>query len=287
MDVEQFLNERSKEVETALAEYVDSWFGAPDRLVEAIQYCLFAGGKRLRPALVLEATRVCGGDTTVAMPAACAMEMIHTYSLVHDDLPAMDDDDLRRGKPTVHKAYDEATAILVGDALLTMAFDVAAKTDDAKVVRMIAGYAGVSGMVGGQFIDLASEGQDLDLEAMTELHTKKTGMMIAGSLICGAHLANASQEQGVALTHYGIAIGQAFQIADDILDVEGDESAIGKPIGSDEGNAKATYPALFGLEGAKQSAQTIVDKAIEHLAVFGEEADTLRALAQYIVDRDR
>ncbi|MFP6583055.1 MAG: farnesyl diphosphate synthase [Candidatus Hydrogenedentota bacterium] len=286
MDAEAFLKERGAQVEAALEEYISTWTDAPEHLVEAIRYALFAGGKRLRPALVLEVAKVCGGNPDDAMPVACALEMIHTYSLVHDDLPAMDDDDLRRGKPTVHKVFDEATAILVGDALLTMAFDVAAKADDIGIIRMIAAYAGVGGMVGGQFLDLASEGQTLGIEAVSELHARKTGALIIGAIRSGAIIADASSEQKTALTVYGVVIGRAFQVADDILDVTGDEAALGKPVGSDEGKKKSTYVSVLGLDAAKKSIRDTVDHAIDALSVFGPEADNLRALAQYIVDRD-
>lgn len=285
MDIPVFLQTRAEQVEAALESYLDSWEGAPKGLDEAIRYSLFAGGKRLRPALVLEAARVVGGDESAAMPAACALEMIHTYSLVHDDLPAMDDDDLRRGKPTSHKQYDEATAILVGDTLLTMAFDVAAQSGNAEVVGEIARAAGVAGMVGGQFIDLASEGESIGLEEMRHLHACKTGALICVSLRCGALLSGATDEQLAALSGYGECIGLAFQIADDILDIEGDEAALGKPVGSDEGNEKSTYPALLGLEKSKELAQRYVTDAVKSLEIFGAEADTLRALATYIAER--
>lgn len=285
MNVESFLKSRAEDVEAALKGYVDSWEGVPETLHEAIRYSLFAGGKRLRPALVLEAAKVVGSDEAAAMPAACALEMIHTYSLVHDDLPAMDDDDLRRGKPTSHKQYDEATAILVGDALLTMAFDVAAESDTMDVIREIAKAAGVAGMVGGQYLDLASEGKLIGLDELRRLHGCKTGALICASLRCGALLGNATAIQVDKLTTYGVSIGLAFQIADDILDVEGDEEALGKPVGSDEGNEKSTYPALLGMEQAKLLAVETADRAVEALADFGDEADTLRALALYIVER--
>lgn len=289
MDIESFLNTTAREVDAALNKVLDDWTDAPSKLVEATRYSLLAGGKRLRPALVLEAAKMLGGEATkdVAMPVACALEMIHTYSLVHDDLPSMDDDDLRRGKPTSHKAYDEATAILVGDGLLTMAFDVAAQSGNVEVIREIAQAAGGAGMVGGQFIDLASEGQSLDIDALQHLHRCKTGALITVSLRCGALLANANDAQLTALTEYGRNIGLAFQIADDILDVTGDESTLGKPIGSDEGNEKSTYPALLGLEAARTMADVLCESAQNALEHFGSEADTLHALAQYIVERKR
>ncbi len=285
MDVSDFLKSSAERVEAALESYLDSWEGAPEELDEAIRYSLFAGGKRLRPALVLEAARVVGDDESAAMHAACGLEMIHTYSLVHDDLPAMDDDDLRRGKPTSHKRYDEATAILVGDALLTMAFDAVAQTGNVDVIREIARAAGLAGMVGGQYLDLASEGKAVGLDELQHLHRCKTGALIRVSLRCGAMLADATEEHLKALTDYGECIGLAFQIADDILDVEGDEASLGKPVGSDEANAKSTYPALLGLEKAKALSNEAANQAVVFLEVFGPEADTLRALARYIVER--
>ena len=286
MDTEAFLKARSAQVDRALEDYVSSWDDVPAGLLEAIRYCLFATGKRMRPALVLEAAEICGGKIEDAMPAACAIEMIHTYSLVHDDLPAMDDDDLRRGKPTVHKAFNEATAILTGDALLTMAFDMAAKTGNARVVKKIARAAGVWGMVGGQYIDLQSEGMKLGLDALQHLHKCKTGALIKVSLDCGAILGGGTDAQVSALKGYGSGIGLAFQIADDLLDVTGDEAKTGKPIGSDAGHDKSTYPALLGLDEAKRMAKEVADAAVEQLSDFGEKAANLRALARYIVERD-
>lgn len=286
MDITEFLKTRAREVEAALEFYLATWEDVPPKLDEAIRYSLFAGGKRLRPALVLEATRVVGGDEAKAMPAACALEMIHTYSLVHDDLPAMDDDDLRRGKPTSHRKYDEGTAILVGDALLTMAFDIAAQSGNVQVIGEIARAAGVTGMVGGQFLDLASEGKSIGLEDLKILHACKTGALICVSLKSGAILGGATPDQQEALVKYGEYIGLAFQIADDILDIEGDEAALGKPIGSDQENEKSTYPALLGLNEAKAMASETAFQATAQLETFGSEADTLRGLATYIVKRN-
>jgi geranylgeranyl diphosphate synthase, type II len=285
MGTTEFLKTRAHEVETALEFYLATWENVPPKLDEAIRYSLFAGGKRLRPALVLEATRVVGGDETNAMPAACALEMIHTYSLVHDDLPAMDNDDLRRGKPTSHKKYDEGTAILVGDALLTMAFDIAAQSRNIQVITEIAQAAGINGMVGGQFQDLASEGKPIGLEELKHLHACKTGALISISLKIGSILGGANPDQQKALLNYGQYIGLAFQIADDILDIEGDQAALGKPIGSDQENNKSTYPALLGLSKAKIMATDAALQATTQLEIFGSEADTLCQLATYIIER--
>jgi geranylgeranyl diphosphate synthase type II len=227
------------------------------------------------------------GDDTCALPAACALEMIHTYSLIHDDLPAMDNDDLRRGRPTSHKVYGEATAILAGDALLTMAFDVAAQSGDLHVVREIAQAAGVSGMVGGQQLDLEAEHQQVDLDTLRRIHALKTGALIRASVRTGVLLANAENVQLDALTRYGEHLGLAFQIADDILDVTGTKETLGKPIGSDAANEKSTYPALLGLERARARAQEAIQAALDALAGFGPEADNFRALARFVVDREK
>ena len=282
-----FLEAKARAVETALHAYTAGWDGAPSTLAEAAEYSLFAGGKRLRPALALGACEIVSGDGAAAMPAACALEMIHTYSLIHDDLPAMDDDDLRRGRPTLHKVHGEATAILAGDALLTMAFDIAAECARTDVIREIARAAGIEGMVGGQQLDMQAEQHTLSLERLQEIHAKKTGALIRAAVRAGALLGGASGPQLDALTRYGEAIGLAFQIADDILNVVGSESAIGKPVGSDASKAKSTYPALLGLDGARARAAEAVENACQSLREFGEEAESFRALARYIIERDR
>jgi geranylgeranyl diphosphate synthase type II len=284
--VRTFLEEKAARTEAALRGYFAAWSGMPETLREAMHYSLFAGGKRLRPALALGAAAIVSGDDAAAMPAACAIEMIHTYSLIHDDLPAMDDDDLRRGKPTSHKVYGEAVAILAGDALLTMAFDVAAQSGSPRIVSEIARAAGAEGMVGGQVIDLMSEDKHLTLDELRHLHACKTGALIRASVRCGAILGGADDAQLDALTRYGEHIGLAFQIADDILDVVGTTEALGKQVGSDEANLKSTYPALLGLDRARQLADEAVADALAALEPFGPEADTFRALAQYIVDRE-
>lgn len=286
-DVTTFLSESAARTEAQLHTLLWRETTAPRGLVEAMEYSLMAGGKRLRPALALGAARVLGADEAVALPAACALEMIHTYSLIHDDLPAMDNDDLRRGRPTAHKAFGEATAILAGDALLTLAFEVLAEAGNSTVIREIAWASGVGGMAGGQFIDLASEGKQLNLEQLREIHRCKTGALIRVAVRSGALLAGATPVALLALTAYGEHIGLAFQIADDILDVVGDEAAIGKPVGSDIANEKATYPALLGLDRARTLAREAADAAIAALGDFGPEADLFRRLADFIVDRDR
>lgn len=283
---ETFLAEKAKKTETALEAYIASWGGVPHTLEKAIRYSLFAGGKRLRPALALGAAELVSGDDAVALPLACALEMIHTYSLIHDDLPAMDDDDLRRGKPTSHKVHGEAVAILAGDGLLTMAFDIAATSNNSVIIAEIARAAGVSGMVGGQLSDIESEGKSVDLDTLQGIHRAKTGALIRAAVRCGAILAGATQDELCALTQFGEDIGLAFQITDDILDVAGNEEALGKPIGSDKGKAKATYPDLLGLDEARRLAEETSDSAVSRLARFGAEADAFRAIANYIVQRD-
>lgn len=287
IDAEAFLREKGERTEAVMAALVDGWSDAPGGLLEAMRYSLLGGGKRLRPALALGAAELLTGDDAPAMPAACAIEMIHTYSLIHDDLPAMDDDDLRRGRPTLHKVYGEANAILAGDTLLTMAFDVAAEPGDARVVREIAQAAGVRGMAGGQYLDLASEGRPATVEALRRIHACKTGALIRAAVRCGALLAGAEGAALAALTAYAEHIGLAFQIADDILDVTGDETALGKPVGSDVANAKATYPSMLGLDQSRRLADEVTEEALAALAGFGPEAEAFRALARYIVTRDR
>lgn len=260
---------------------------APAGLLKAIRYSLFAGGKRVRPALALGAAEAVSGDSAVALPAACAIEMIHTYSLIHDDLPCMDDDDLRRGKPTLHKAFDEATAVLAGDGLHAMAFDVAADTGNAAVVQEIAQAAGITGMAGGQFIDLESEGKDLALDAVENLHRRKTGALMRVSVRAGAILAGADDAALCALTEYGEHVGLAFQIADDILDVVGDDAEMGKHSGMDEARGKLTYPSLVGVDEAQKLADQAAESAIGAIAGFGESFDPLRGLARYVVERKK
>ena len=286
MTAVEFLQAKALRTEAALATHVDAWEGVPVSLLEAVRYSLFAGGKRLRPALALGAAEVVSGDDLVALPVACALEMIHTYSLIHDDLPAMDDDDLRRGKPTCHKVYGEATAILAGDALLTMAFDAASETGSTAIVRALAQAAGAGGMVGGQQMDLDGEGKQLDLAALRRIHRAKTGALIQVALRCGAMAAGATEAQVEALADYGKHLGLAFQITDDILDVVGAEAVIGKPVGSDESRDKSTYPALLGLDESRRLAGEAVASALAALAVFGNEAENLRNLARFVADRE-
>ncbi len=262
----------------------------------ASNYALTNGGKRIRAILVYAAARCRGAFRESAAtldPIACAIELIHTYSLVHDDLPAMDDDDLRRGKPTLHKAYDEATAILVGDGLQARAFELLADAEGFSaaqriaMIKTLAAASGLAGMVGGQFIDISSTGKDLTLEQLQAMHALKTGALIRAALAMGGIAAGASEQQLAALDEYGSHIGLAFQVVDDILDVEGDTATLGKTRGKDGEANKPTYVKLMGLDGAKNEAQRLLVAALKALDGFGDSADHLRDMARYIVERDR
>lgn len=263
------------------------------RLAESMEYSLTAGGKRLRPILLMAAADAAGGHGEDYLTSACAVEMIHTYSLIHDDLPAMDDDDYRRGKLTNHKVYGAGLATLAGDALLTMAFELLARQQGVpaetmlRVVREISEAAGANGMVGGQALDLASEGKRIDMDTLRRMHMAKTGALFRASVRSGAILGGADEAQLAALTEYAEAFGLAFQITDDILDVTGDAAAIGKPVGSDERNHKSTYVTLTSLEEAKRLAREAADRAHEALAPLGGNAAFLDELAEYLVTRDR
>ena len=256
---------------------------APPALVEAVDYSLLAGGKRLRPALVLESCHACGGDATDALPAAAAVELVHTFSLVHDDLPAMDDDDLRRGRPTSHKRFGEATAILAGDAMTAMAFEVAA-TCGPTVVALLARATGPVGMVGGQVLDIAAENRRLGLDALRDVHRRKTGALLAASCEIGASVAGGDR---AALRRFGDHLGLAFQIADDLLDVTATSDAAGKATNKDAAAGKSTYPALLGIDAARRLARDEAAAAVEALSDFGPAADGLRSLAAFAADRGR
>ncbi|MGO1692017.1 MAG: (2E,6E)-farnesyl diphosphate synthase [Marinobacter sp.] len=263
-----------------------------ERLQEAMRYSVLGGGKRIRPALSLAAASALGQSIDAALVPACAIELIHAYSLVHDDLPAMDNDELRRGRPTAHIAFDEATAILAGDALQAMAFEWLAETPDIEtparlaMIQELARASGHGGMVGGQAIDLESVGKNLSLAQLETMHRHKTGALIEASVRIGALTAPGVSEQSLtSLTRYARALGLAFQVQDDLLDIEGDTETIGKPQGSDVARAKPTYPALLGLAGAREHLAALLDNALENLQDFGPEADPLRAMADYVVAR--
>ena len=285
MTAEQFLEAKKQRVEAALHEYVGTWGDVPEPLGDAMRYSLFAGGKRLRPALALGAAELVQGNDAPALPAACALEMIHTYSLIHDDLPAMDDDAMRRGKPTCHVVYGEAMAILAGDALLTMAFDLLAETGDLRVVREVARASGIAGMAGGQTLDLQYEGREISIGALEELHRRKTGALIRASVVVGAQLAGADDKTVEVLGRFGAHLGLAFQIVDDILDVTGDSAVMGKAAGSDVARNKATFPALLGVDGSYARARELAEAARETLGELGIETDQLGRLVDYTVNR--
>lgn len=295
MDLKAYLKEKITLVDAELDRYLPGEDERPQSIHKAMRYSIFAGGKRVRPVLMLAACEAVGGNIAAAMPAACAMEMIHTYSLIHDDLPAMDDDDFRRGRPTNHKVFGEALAILAGDGLLTEAFKLlsdprfAADLPPAArlaVVHEIASCSGTYGMVGGQVVDMESEGKpDMDLPTVQYIHTRKTGALIKASVVAGALLAGADDQQLASIRRYGEAAGLAFQIADDILDIEGTTEEIGKDAGSDQARGKATYPAVMGVVAAKQEAQAMMDEAMLALESLGDAAEPLREIARYIVER--
>lgn len=296
MEIKTYLNEKRLAVEDALARYMLPAEGPLSAHMEAMRYSLFAGGKRVRPILCIAAAEALGADSGPLMPLACSLEFIHTYSLVHDDLPAMDDDDLRRGKPTNHVVFGEAGAILAGDGLLTFAFDlmsdpalcdVVSAGDRLRLVHVVARAAGPLGMVGGQALDVASEGEMVDFETLKTIHRCKTGALITASVQAGAIIGTADDRQYAALTSYGEAIGLAFQIYDDLLNVEGTTEELGKAAGSDADREKATYPALFGVEGAREKAREAVAAAEAALADFDHRAEPLRELARYIINRKR
>jgi len=294
MDIKTYLSQRKNSVDKVLDKLMPPSKTFPSSVHEAMRYSLFAGGKRVRPILAIAASEALGGKTAGILPLAGALELIHTYSLIHDDLPAMDNDDFRRGRPTCHKVYGEAIAILAGDGLLNMAFEVLTDPRRTKTVpanrlliiaKEIATAAGVFGMVGGQVVDMESEGKDVDLPTLEYIHTHKTGALIRASVRVGALYAKAGKRQLAALTRYGELIGLAFQIADDILDITGTQEEIGKDVGSDLKKDKKTYPSFYGLEESRRRAVEVVDKAILSLKDFDRKADPLRELAKYIINR--
>lgn len=296
MDIKVYLEEKRRLIDDALERYMRSSDKYPPTIQKAMGYSLFAGGKRLRPILTLASCEAVSGDIHCTLPFACAIELIHTYSLIHDDLPAMDDDDYRRGVLTNHKVFGEAAAILAGDALLTETFrlmtdpDVISSLEPGTILNVIndiANAAGASGMVGGQMADVESEGKDVAISDVEYIHTHKTGALIAVSVRTGARLGGGTQEEIELLSRYGEAIGLAFQIVDDILNVEGDEELLGKSVGSDADRRKATYPGVLGIDASKKTAKDLMDKAICLVEQFGDRAEPLRIIARYIEDRKR
>ena len=291
-DFKAYLAKAKAKVEEALDQSLRP--ERPESLREAMRYSLLAGGKRLRPILCLAACELAGGDAAQAMPTAVALEMIHTMSLIHDDLPAMDDDDLRRGRPTNHKVYGEAVAILAGDALLTRAFEMVALRSPGiqperllKVVGELSLVAGAPGLVGGQVVDLESEGQDVDLETLEYIHLHKTGALLSACVITGAMIGGADDALIKALRTYARGIGLAFQIIDDILDITASSEVLGKTAGKDLVADKTTYPKLLGLEESRKRAADLVREAKEILKPWADKAQPLLALADYITSRDR
>ena len=292
-DLAANLADRRRQVEAALDRCLPGEDEPPASVHRAMRYSVMAGGKRLRPILVIAGAEAVGGHAERVMPTACALELIHTYSLIHDDLPAMDDDDYRRGRPTNHKVFGEAVAILAGDALLTLAFGLMAtnaeRATDARIVceviADVAAAAGTRGMVGGQVVDIESEGRAVTPETLEFIHRHKTAALIQASLRAGARLAGAEPAALAAVSDAGAALGLAFQIVDDILDVEGSLEELGKTAGSDQRKQKATYPALHGLAASRQRAQALIREAKVALAPLGPAAEPLRALADFIYER--
>ena len=294
VDIKAYLENKRTMVDKALELLVPPAGTFPPKVFEAMRYSLFARSKRVRPILAIASAEALGAKTAGLLPIAGALELIHTYSLIHDDLPAMDDDDLRRGRPTCHKVYGEAMAILAGDGLLNRAFEVLSdqrrlKTVTAprliEITREISLASGVFGMVGGQVVDMESEGKDVDLPTLEYIHTHKTGALIRASVRTGAIYAKASEKRLKALTRYGERVGLAFQIADDILDIVGSEEQIGKDVGSDLKKGKKTFPSFYGLEESRRRAKEVSDQALAALKDFDRKADPLRELAKYIVTR--
>ena len=291
MDIKSILCENADLINAELKRFAPCGDNLQKSIYEAMNYSLFAGGKRLRPVIMLEVCKMLGGEQEQVIPFACAIEMIHTYSLIHDDLPAMDNDDLRRGKPTNHKVFGEAAAILAGDALLNRAFEIISSfefknTKNAmRSLSVLATASGTEGMIGGQVIDIESEGKKIPYETLEKLHSLKTGALICAAGKIGAIMAEAGEDKISAVEEYCKNLGIAFQIQDDLLDVLGDEQLLGKPIGSDSENDKTTFVTLFGTEGAKKKVLEYTNSAVSVLDIFGESAEFLRELAQYLIKR--
>jgi geranylgeranyl diphosphate synthase type II len=296
MDLKAYLDEKRTIIDEALKGILPEPQGPAADLVNAMNYTLFAGGKRLRPILCMAGADAVGGEGRDVIEVACALELIHTYSLIHDDLPVMDNDDLRRGRPSNHKVYGEALALLAGDGLLTKAFglmsnlELIERVDPQallRVIGLISKAAGHEGMVGGQVVDIQSEGIEVTSSLVEFIHTRKTGAPIAASVTSGAILGGGDETQVDAISSYGRKIGLAFQISDDILDIEGNSQEMGKAVGGDVNRGKMTYPAVLGLSRSKEIQKELVDSAIESLASFDEKANPLRHIAWYIIERKR
>lgn len=295
-ELKTYLAEKKEMVETALHRYFPEPEGLISDLTEAMRYSLFAGGKRLRPILCVAGAEAVGCPGEDVLPVACAMELIHTYSLIHDDLPLMDDDDFRRGKPTNHKVFGEAIALLAGDGLLTEAFSLMTSSHISpriphkallRAIHLISRAAGHEGMVGGQTVDIQWEGRGANPEVVHFMHTHKTGALITASVASGAVMGGARESQIQTLVSYGEKIGLAFQISDDILDIEGDSETMGKQTGADQGKGKTTYPAVLGLEESRKIQSDLVQTAIQDLQGFDRRAEPLRWIARYIIERKK
>ena len=292
MELKRYLAARQKEVDDALERFLPKTSTPPATIHKAMRYSLFAGGKRLRPVLCLAAAEACGGKISAALPLACALECIHTYSLIHDDLPSMDNDDLRRGRATCHKVFGDGIAILAGDALLTIAFEIAAQVKTTPryelrdFISEIATAAGSQQLIAGQVADLEAEGRRINRDQLRYIHENKTAALLTASVRLGAMAANASPKQLAAITAFGRALGLAFQVIDDILDVTQTSEKLGKSAGKDVAAKKATYPAVIGLEKSRTEARRLTSKAHDALASIGERAGVLRELADYLLRRE-
>ncbi len=286
MDLGGYLKQAALDTDEAMERFLPGSEDRPGTIHSAMRYCVFAGGKRLRPVLCLAAAEACGGSREDALPAACAVELMHTYSLVHDDLPCMDDDDLRRGRPTCHKVYGEGMAVLCGDALLTEAFAVLARSKSVEMIAELASAGGSCKLIGGQVLDLEGEGKSLSLEELILIHEAKTAALLTAAIRLGAMSADADETKIAALTKFGHALGLAFQVIDDILDVTQTTENLGKTAGKDAAVAKATYPAVMGLEESRAEAARLTAEAMEALNVLGENGSRLREIAERMLLRE-
>jgi geranylgeranyl diphosphate synthase, type II len=295
-DLQAYISQRRSTVDAALQKIFPPASGHAAEIIKAMEYSIFAGGKRLRPILCIAAAEAVGGHSSDVMPVACALELIHTYSLIHDDLPAMDNDNLRRGKPTNHNVFGEALALLAGDGLLTEAFHLMASSGETKdkdartllrVISTVAEAAGYAGMVGGQVGDMHWQGKHADLDAVQFIHKHKTAALIQASVVSGAMMAGATDRQIGAMSLYGAKTGLAFQISDDLLDLEGDSRTLGKQVGADIRLGKATYPAVVGIDDSKRTQSKLIEDAVISLEGFDGRADPLRAIANYVIERKK
>ena len=292
MEVQSYLTARQRMIDRALDRFLPKASAKPATIHKAMRYSLFAGGKRLRPILCLAAAEASGGEIDNALPLACAVECIHTYSLIHDDLPSMDNDDLRRGRPTCHKVFGEGIAVLAGDALLTIAFEIVSRAKDSRrydmsiLLREIAVAAGSRKLIAGQVADLEAEGRKTDRAQLRYIHENKTAAILTTSVRLGAMSANASMKQLAAMTRFGRALGLAFQVIDDILDVTQTSEKLGKSAGKDIAARKATYPAVIGLDQSRLEARRLTRQAHNSLAAFGAKAEALHALSNYLLERE-